>query len=149
MGLPVRQRRVLGRIEGSLRGSDPRLAGLYSIFARLTRDEDMPRLEQLRHGAVVVLGRVRLRLVALGSRVFGRLIPKEPAVLLLPLAVCAAIASIALALSFGGGPNCSPVKQAAAASKYAPPSRLCRSETPMGMYVGHLVLVPVGRPAST
>ena len=42
MGLPASQRRILERIENALRGSDPRLAALFSIFSRLNRDEEMP-----------------------------------------------------------------------------------------------------------
>ena len=51
MGLPVSQRRNLDKIENSLRASDPRLAALFTIFTRLNRDEEMPRIEQLRAGA--------------------------------------------------------------------------------------------------
>jgi hypothetical protein len=61
MGLPVKQRKILDRIECALRGSDPRLAALYSIFTRLNLDEDMPRIEQ-----------VRARAVLLAFRLFGR-----------------------------------------------------------------------------
>ena len=49
MGLPVRQRRVLERIESTLRGSDPKLAALYAIFARLNRDEEMERQSRHEH----------------------------------------------------------------------------------------------------
>ena len=62
MGLPVRQRRVLESIETTLRRSDPRLSALYAIFARLTKDEEMPRIEQLRHRAVHLMLRLRLTL---------------------------------------------------------------------------------------
>lgn len=68
MGLPVRQRKALDRIERVLRGSDPALAALYAIFGRLTRDEEIPRFEQLRHGARVWLASLRLALAAVGSR---------------------------------------------------------------------------------
>jgi hypothetical protein len=61
MGLPVKQRRILDRIECALRGSDPRLAALFSIFTRLNSEEDMPRIEQ-----------VRARVVLLTFRLFGR-----------------------------------------------------------------------------
>lgn len=61
MGLPVKQRRILDRIECALRGSDPRLSALFSIFTRLNRDEDMPRIEQ-----------VRARATLLAFRLFGR-----------------------------------------------------------------------------
>ena len=50
MGLPVSQRKSLDRIETGLRESDPRLAALFTIFSRLNRDEEMPRLEQLKAG---------------------------------------------------------------------------------------------------
>src|ERR1035438_7138527 len=46
--LPSKQQRVLDRIESILRDSDPRLAAMFVIFTRLTRDEEMPRLEELR-----------------------------------------------------------------------------------------------------
>src|ERR1035441_8660569 len=48
MSLPSKQQRVLDRIESILRDSDPRLAAMFVIFTRLTRDEEMPRLEELR-----------------------------------------------------------------------------------------------------
>jgi hypothetical protein len=52
MGLPVSQRRNLDEIEDSLRATDPRLVSLLEIFTRLNRDEEMPRIEQLKAGAV-------------------------------------------------------------------------------------------------
>jgi hypothetical protein len=70
MGLPASQRRILERIEGTLRGSDPRLAALFSIFTRLTSDEEMPRIEQVRAKAAVVLFGIRHRLGAF-ARWFG------------------------------------------------------------------------------
>ena len=51
MGLPVSQRRNLDEIEDSLRATDPRLVSLLEIFTRLNRDEEMPRIEQLKAGA--------------------------------------------------------------------------------------------------
>jgi hypothetical protein len=68
MGLPARQRRRLENIEHKLRGSDPRLAAMFAIFGRLTRDEDMPRIEELRHRAAILGLRMRLWLAAAGSR---------------------------------------------------------------------------------
>ena len=70
MGLPASQRKILERIENALRGSDPRLASLFSIFTRLTRDEQMPRIEEIRAKAAIFLLRIRYRLVAFG-RWFG------------------------------------------------------------------------------
>ncbi|HEX3925803.1 MAG TPA: hypothetical protein VHY31_26235 [Streptosporangiaceae bacterium] len=70
MGLPASQRRILERIETALRGSDPRLAALFSIFTRLNRDEEMPRIEQVRARVVVLMARVRYRFAAF-ARWFG------------------------------------------------------------------------------
>jgi hypothetical protein len=47
MSLPVRQERVLGQIEHSLHASDPRLRSMFATFTKLTRGQQMPRLEQL------------------------------------------------------------------------------------------------------
>ncbi|HEU5421108.1 MAG TPA: hypothetical protein VFV41_25715 [Streptosporangiaceae bacterium] len=72
MGLPARQRRVLENIESELRGSDPRLATMFVIFGRLTRDEEMPRIEELRHRAAMLLLRIRLVLGSVGTRLRPR-----------------------------------------------------------------------------
>ena len=136
MGLPARQRRVLGRIEIALRGSDPRLAALYSIFARLTRDEEMPRVEQLRHWAVQLPARARRRLGSIAARIFGRLIPRQRAVLLFPVALSLAVVSIVIAARSGPAPNCEQVMQLAATGAHAPASKICKNQPAMGLYVG-------------
>jgi hypothetical protein len=138
MGLPARQRRVLGRIEGALRGSDPKLAALYSIFARLTREEEMPRIEQLRHRVVVLLASARRRLTIRWRRPsFGWLVPRQRAALLFPLALVLAAGSIVLAVKFGGGPACPPVTPLAATAKHPPQqSKVCRGQPAMGFYAG-------------
>ena len=84
MGLPVRERRVLEHIESTLRGSDPKLAAIYAMFARLNQDEEMPRIEQLRHSVLVVLIRIRLALASMTSRLHFRIIPRQPCHLVLP-----------------------------------------------------------------
>jgi hypothetical protein len=68
MGLPARQRRRLDDIEDKLRSSDPRLAAMFAIFGRLTRDEEMPRIEELAHRAAVLALRTRLWLAAVAAR---------------------------------------------------------------------------------
>jgi hypothetical protein len=154
MGLPVRQRRVLGRIEGALRGSDPKLAALYAIFARLTRDEEMPRVEQLRHSALLALARIRLILGAIRARLHIRLLPRQRAVLFFPLAVALAVTSIVFAARSSSG-ACTPVKSVAgtksvansaaagssaanssAASSSGAKSNLCRAPAMTGIYFG-------------
>jgi len=47
MGLPAAQQRVLDAIEVTLRASEPRLAGMFSVFTRLAKSEGRPRREQL------------------------------------------------------------------------------------------------------
>jgi hypothetical protein len=136
MGLPVRQRRVLDRIESALRGSDPRLAALYAIFARLTRDEEMPRIEQLRHTAVLLTWRFRLRIASFLARVFRRLIPRQRAVLFFPLALALAAVSIVFAARSGPGRNCTPVTPLAAASQHEPYSKVCRYSNVVPPYMG-------------
>jgi hypothetical protein len=102
MGLPAGQRKILVRIEDSLRGSDPRLTALFSIFTRLTHDEEMPRIEQVRAKGAIVASRIRCRLAAFG-RWFGS--PRRArlrAALYLP----AALAVVASALLVGSAfPN--------------------------------------------
>ncbi len=140
MGLPVRQRRVLQRIDSALRGSDPKLAAIYAIFARLNRDEDMPRAEQLRHRALLVLARLRLIPLAIGRRLHIRLVPRQRAVLLFPLAVALAVASIVFAVRSSSG-TCTPVKSVAATNttakaKTTAKTSLCRPPVMTGMYFG-------------
>jgi hypothetical protein len=42
MSLPVCQQRVLDRMEGALRASEPHLTSMYAIFARLNAGEPIP-----------------------------------------------------------------------------------------------------------
>jgi len=48
MTLPYRQERLVRRADHALRRSDPDLASMLSIFARLSAAEGMPAREQLR-----------------------------------------------------------------------------------------------------
>ena len=48
MSLRTRERRSLWGIQDALDRSDPRLASLFTIFFRLTQEEEMPDNEQLR-----------------------------------------------------------------------------------------------------
>lgn len=136
MGLPVRQRRVLDRIEGALRGSDPKLAALYAIFARLTRDEEMPRSEQLRHRALLVLAWLLRMPAAIGARLHFRLVPRQRAVLLFPLAVGLAVVSIVFAVRSSSS-NCTPVKTVAASKAAGNATKLCRPPAVPILVSGH------------
>jgi hypothetical protein len=71
MSLPYRQQRRLSHIGRALRGSDPQLAAMLLIFARLTEGERMPAREQLglrRRGMWPLL----MRLLSLVSRLAVR-----------------------------------------------------------------------------
>jgi hypothetical protein len=48
MSLPFRQERLLRRRENALRRSDPHLAGMLTIFTRISAGEEMPGRERLR-----------------------------------------------------------------------------------------------------
>jgi hypothetical protein len=48
MSLPARQQRVLDQIETILQARDPALTSLFATFARLTSQEAMPKIEEIR-----------------------------------------------------------------------------------------------------
>jgi hypothetical protein len=127
VGLPARQRRLLDRIEDSLEGTDPRLATMFAIFGRLTLDEEMPRIEELRHRLAIMFLRIRLWM-APGrgrgpTRVRGRLHARarirRPAALLFPIALVMATATIVLVARFGGAPRCSATATPATAKPFS------------------------------
>jgi hypothetical protein len=143
MGLPARQRRRLENIEHKLRSSDPRLAAMFSIFGRLTRDEDMPRIEELRHRLAMLALRMRLWLAAVASRLSftrrrarasgeladgprrghgsrrqasgGRPGRWRPMAVFFPLVLVLMSLSIFVAAKFGGAPRCAPAPAVATA----------------------------------
>lgn len=129
MGLPVRQRMALEDIDRALRRSDPRLAALYAIFGRLTRDEAMPRIEQLRRGTLAWLAWIGVALAVAGARLHLRvplrLRPRQRVILFYPLAIAVAVGSIVFAARSGSDRTCLPVRAAAAAKNVAK-SSLCR-----------------------
>jgi len=82
MSLPVCQQRVLDRMEGALRASEPHLTSMYAIFTRLNATEPV-RTEQLRHK--------RLRWIQPGTAMY--------AIVLIPVMFAAIIVGALL----GGG----------------------------------------------
>lgn len=114
MGLPARQERVLESIESALRESDPKLAALYATFTRLTSNEEMPKLEHLRHRADRMLaGLRRFAGVLVGALLLRR--PRQRSVVLfLPLAVAVVLTSILFAVRSGNSPGCTTVRSVAA-----------------------------------
>lgn len=156
MGLPARQRRVLDHIDRALRGSDPRLAALYAIFGRLTREEPIPRFEQLRSGVLTRLALIGAILAVIASHLHIRLRPRrrhrasclqhsprrlrfrprQRAILLYPLAIALAIGSIVLAARSGPDKSCLPVRAVAAAKNVAK-SSLCQPPRLSPVMFGH------------
>jgi hypothetical protein len=56
MTLPYRQERLLRRTDRALCESDPDLAAMLSIFARITAADGLPAWEQLRPGLTWIWG---------------------------------------------------------------------------------------------
>ncbi len=50
MSLPTGQQRILDGIEDGLHAHDSRLASLFATFTRLTGQEEMPKVEELKPG---------------------------------------------------------------------------------------------------
>jgi hypothetical protein len=50
MGLPHGQRQLLDAIENELRANDPGLTCVFFAFNSVTRNQSMPRVEQLGNG---------------------------------------------------------------------------------------------------
>jgi hypothetical protein len=108
---------------------------MFAIFGRLTRDEEMPRIEELRHRLAIMFLRIRLWLAGRGrvrgrgpARVRGRVHAparrrRPVAALLFPIALVMATATIVLVARFGGTPRCSAAATAATAKPF-PRSRL-------------------------
>jgi hypothetical protein len=105
MGLPTCQQRTLDSIEGELSKSDPPLASLFAIFARLTRSEAMPLLEQLKV-------RPPLNLLAWlphwCRRLARRPAARVRALILLPAALTATACALTLAFGLSGSQRHTP-----------------------------------------
>ncbi len=97
MSLPVAEERALTRIEQALLSRDPRLKSLFTIFTRLTWQEAMPTIEQLR--------RRRWR-------------PQPGAVILLAVAL---IVGVIVVSSLGSARNCSPAQPTASTAAQSSP----------------------------
>ncbi|HTS95732.1 MAG TPA: hypothetical protein VMI33_03855 [Streptosporangiaceae bacterium] len=106
MGLPASQRRILERIEHALRGSDPRLAALFSIFSRLNRDEEMPAIEQLRARAAVLMARIRYRAAKFGRWFGAPARARLRAALFFPVALAIVASAVLVGARFPSANRC-------------------------------------------
>jgi hypothetical protein len=110
MGLPASQRKILERIENALRGSDPRLASLFSIFTRLTSDEEMPRIEQVRAKATLFLLRIRFRLVGFARWFAAPRRARLRTALFFPVALAIVASAVLVGAGFPSASRCPPTQ---------------------------------------
>ena len=97
MSLPATQQRILVKIEGRLRDSDPGLSSLFLIFGRLNRDEAMPWAEQIKPRPIADR---MVPVMTLARRVYRRPAARIRALLLLPAALTAMMCALAIAAGF-------------------------------------------------
>ncbi len=126
MGLPAHQRRILEKIESALRGSDPRLAALFSIFSRLNRDEEMPGMEQVRARAAIILARVHRR-VALVVRSVRRAQARAKlrAALFFPVALGIVASAILVGARFPSANRCAAAPRATGTAQTTARAKTC------------------------
>ncbi len=123
MGLPARQRRILEKIENALRGTDPRLTSLFAIFSRLNRDEDMPRIEELRARASMLLARLHRR-AGIAER-WLRARPHRRAAFFFPLALVVVTSTFVVAAALPGPSRCAAAAAAAGVARHQAKGRNC------------------------
>ncbi|MGO9083427.1 MAG: hypothetical protein ACLQDY_31120 [Streptosporangiaceae bacterium] len=139
MGLRARQRRILEATERGLLASDPHLAALFTFFTRLNRDEEMPRIEEIRYWVTSATGAVRRRLGAIGGWLCLRLRlgPRARTALFFPLALALIAASFAISPRHA---SASPCGRRAAATE---PARQRALDAACGLETSEQV--PVGK----
>jgi hypothetical protein len=116
MGLPATQRRRLQGIEGRLLCSDPRLAALFSLFTRLNRDEEMPRIELVRGRFARALAPLTRRLVAFGRWFSAPRRARLRTALFCPVALGLVASTVLVGSSFPGNTKCAQAPRAAGAA---------------------------------
>jgi hypothetical protein len=125
MGLPASQRRILQRIEDYLHGSDPRLTALFSIFTRLTCDEEMPRFEQVRAKVAIAAFRIRCRLAAFGSWFGSPRRARLRRALFFPAALALVASAILLGAGFPNANRCPVTRSTVGAALANTRARIC------------------------
>jgi hypothetical protein len=111
MSLPACQQRILDGIAGTMQARDPRLAAMFSIFTRLTRQEPMPWAEEPEDD-----GRLRRALQELGRS--RALRAGLRAYVIIPLVFAASVSFLILSPAVGSPRACG--RLAAARSLAAP-----------------------------
>ena len=98
MSLPPRQQRTLERIERKLIASDPVLHSWFAIFFRLTRDEEMPRIEEVKDRVARFGLWLRRRTYPVRRRV-PHLSTRARAILFFPAALAAMVGTLLIGAS--------------------------------------------------
>jgi len=98
VSLPTRQQRSLDRIERKLIASDPVLHSWFAIFARLTRDEEMPRIEEVRDRLARFGGWLARRTFPVRRRI-PHLSTRARAILFFPAALAAMVGTLLIGAS--------------------------------------------------
>lgn len=145
MSLFASQRKVLDRIESTLRASDPRLIALFSMFGRLTRGEEMPRVEQLRQRWGLFLLRLRLRMAWLRRRLrtlfsrprLRRAFPtRRGFAVIIPLTLMLTVVAMIAIARVTASAGCTAITTASNSMRHAAKSRLCRPPAPAPLFSG-------------
>jgi hypothetical protein len=133
MSLPARQQRVLDRIEHSLHVREPHLKSMFAVFTKLTEDEEMPRLEELRPRPLLFPG-CRKRLArpgrkgqaATGAGATGAAGARLRALLLIPVMLLVLAPGIVFGLAIRSQSPCgSAIRPPHTAAALSPP-KTCR-----------------------
>jgi hypothetical protein len=124
MSLPACQQRILDGIAGTLQACDPRMASLFSIFTRLTRQEPMPRREELD-------GSGRLRRTLRGIR--GLRLARLRSIVLIPVALAAIIGLLMLSPMAASPRLCGPVPALHVSAHQPGQASGCATARPKGM----------------
>lgn len=141
MSVPAREQRVLDEIETILQAGEARLASMFALFARLARDDAMPRTEELAtrsrwsrswRSPPRATGQSqrdpRRRSNSAAWRETSQRDVRSSAIMLLPFAVAAIVAAVLLSVSITGARACGLVS---AAHSFGPaPSRAAACPPP-------------------
>jgi hypothetical protein len=134
MGLPASQRRILEKIENALRATDPRLTSLFAIFSRLNRDEEMPRIEQLRARAALLLVRLHRRAATADRWLRAR--PHRRTAFFFPLALVVVTSTFVVAAALPGPSRCAVAAAAAGVARHNAKVRNCKTSVIDPVMVG-------------
>jgi hypothetical protein len=132
MSLPARQQRVLDRIESPLHACDPYLRSMFAIFTKLTSDEEMPRLEELKSRSLPLPGWLkrlarsgRERQMARGAWAAGTPGTARRAIIMVPIILLALAPAALLGLGTSSVSRCGPAIRLQHTAPALGPAKTC------------------------